>query len=181
MKIVFDSVELVRDRWRVAKTLTADDGSSERQLHVFPTDTMEWRAAEYGIDPSDTASLLDVVLTEPHLTPEDWANGSALHTAPDIATARRDHLARCAAVKLRHRMSTRAKGTPLDRVRAESVMDLEVVAVKTAHVSQVREQQLAHRRRLSLAPVPRAEVLRRQLLGPEPIISAAYPDASEES
>ncbi|ARX81516.1 hypothetical protein SMD44_00914 [Streptomyces alboflavus] len=39
------------------------DGGTYR--HVFPTDTLAWRAAEYGLDPADTAALLDVVLHEP--------------------------------------------------------------------------------------------------------------------
>jgi hypothetical protein len=93
-----------------------------RLLHLLPLDAMEWRAAEYGIDPADTATLLDIVIAEPHLTREDWASGTKLHDAPDIDTARRDHLARCAVVKLRHRISIRAPHTPLERIRLESPM-----------------------------------------------------------
>lgn len=39
------------------------DGGTYR--HVFPKDTLAWRAAEYGLDTADTAALLDVVLHEP--------------------------------------------------------------------------------------------------------------------
>lgn len=46
------------------------DGSTHR--HVFPQDTLAWRAAEYGIDPADTDQLLDIVLHEPWAPhPED--------------------------------------------------------------------------------------------------------------
>lgn len=38
------------------------DGSQRR--HVFPKTTLAWRAAEYGIDPADTDTLLDIVLHE---------------------------------------------------------------------------------------------------------------------
>lgn len=180
MKIVHDGVDLVGERWHVAATITADDGKSARQLHVFPTDTMEWRAAEYGIDPADTATLLDIVLAEPHLTPEDWATGSRLHDASGIQTARQHHIARCAAAKLRHRMSTRAKGSPLERVRAESLMDIEVVEIKAQHVAQARKQ-LNPQKRDAASVASRADVLRRQLLGPVTILAGPRPDVVEES
>jgi len=35
--------------------------------HVFPKTTMQSRAAEYGIDPTDTNTLLDIVLHEPYM------------------------------------------------------------------------------------------------------------------
>lgn len=35
--------------------------------HVFPKTTMQSRAAEYGIDPNDTDTLLDIVLHEPYM------------------------------------------------------------------------------------------------------------------
>ena len=42
------------------------DGGTRR--HVFPQTTLAWRAAEYGIDPNDTETLLDIVLHE-HFAP----------------------------------------------------------------------------------------------------------------
>lgn len=167
MRITFDEVESQRDGWRVALTVTGDDGGVVRYLHGFPHDSMEWRAAEYGIDPADTATLLDLILIEPHLNDDERGTGHALYSAPDIATARADHLARCARAKLRLRVSTRAKGTPLQRVRDESPMDHEVLAVKREHVQQVREQQQV--RRVPVAPLSgteRAARLRRQLSPP---------------
>lgn len=183
MKIVVDQVEREdeRDRWRIEQTITADDGTTSRLLYVLPLDTMEWRAAEYGIDPTDTATLLDIVIAEPHLTPEDWAAGSQLHDAPDIKTARRDHLARCVAVKLRYRISTRTKGSPLDRVRTESHMDPEAIAVKAQHVGRIREQLLANTERLRARPPSRVEELRRRLLPPESPRTQPHPDFVEES
>lgn len=53
------------DCWSV--TYTRGDGS--KLNHVFPVDTLAWRAAEYDIDLADTATLLDVILHEPH-TPD---------------------------------------------------------------------------------------------------------------
>lgn len=142
MLISYTSVTLLdsptNSRWAVEGTLTEDDGSTRRYRYVFPTDTLEWRAAEYGIDPKDTATLLDIVLAEPHLTDADFAPGTHLYEAPDIETARRAHVARCAAVKWRHRIASRGAASPCQRIVQESPMDAEVIALKRELVSQNR-------------------------------------------
>lgn len=143
--------------WSVDGTRTADDGTLQPFRHLFPLDTMEWRAAEYGIDPADTATLLDIVLTEPYLTEEDWTAGHQLHDAPDIATARHHHLARCTAAKLRHRISTRGKTHPCRRVVDESPLHPEAIALKRQLVAQGRA---AHRETQAAAPPDRIAVLR---------------------
>ncbi|QFY09652.1 hypothetical protein GBF35_26020 [Nonomuraea phyllanthi] len=53
--------------WGVAVVKT--DGS--RFLKTFPHSTLEWRAAEYGIDPDDKDTLLDVILHESYIPRED--------------------------------------------------------------------------------------------------------------
>lgn len=170
MRITYDSVERVdrgdQSLWRIHGTITNDDGTTSAWLHALPVDAMEWRAAEYGIDPTDTATLVDVVMAEPHLTPDDWSQGYQLHYAPDVATARRDHLARCARVIARHRLPTRAKGGPLGRL-VESPMNPDAVAVKAEHVRRAREL-VANRTALVAAGVDeaaRVANLRRRLLG----------------
>ena len=144
MRYSIREVEDWDDKWQVVYDVTLDDGTTTQSGHCFPKDTLEWRAAEYGIDPGDTAMLLDLVLTEPHLGATDWA-GTQLRDAPDIPTARRDHVARCAAAKLRLRLSTRGAlvqpGGPLERVHAESPMEPEVIALKA---EQVRRLRAAH-------------------------------------
>lgn len=48
--------------------VTDDNGSIVRLSHFMPPDTMEWRAAEYDLDPiADKDLILDLVLFEPHL------------------------------------------------------------------------------------------------------------------
>ena len=141
---------LFRSMWLAEGTAILDNGSETRYEHTFPVDTLEWRAAEYGIDPADTATLMDIVLAEPHLSEEDWATGHQLHAAPDIATDRADHLARCARAKLRHRISTRGKGHPCRRVVDESPMHPEALALKRELVAQARAAH-AHARK---APRP---------------------------
>jgi hypothetical protein len=114
---------------------------------VFPKFTLEQRAAEYGFDPADVETLLDVVLHEQFvhspggeiedaaaaqgmLSPALVSNGAArrgqmvptdLFNAPTIKHARDAHLVRVAhAKKTRGRVHPPAKGPdPLDRIRAE--------------------------------------------------------------
>lgn len=175
MRIVFDDVERVGDIWQVALSIV-DGNVTSRSLYAFPVDTMEWRAAEYGIDPTDTATLLDIVMAEPHLTAEERDTGHQLHAAPDIPTARADHVARCARAKLRLRMSTRGNGSPLARVRDESPMDHEVLAVKADHVRQVRASLRAVRAPAAqLSGSERAARLRMRLSAP-----AAEHDVKED-
>lgn len=161
MRIQFDQVTTDTSSglplWVVDGMQHHDDGSSIRLRHTFPQDTLEWRAAEYGIDPADTATLLDIVLAEPYLTPDDWAAGHRLHDAPDIPTARADHLARCARAKLRHRLATRTAGHPCRRVAAESPLDLEAIELKRALVERART---AHAHARTAAPPDRIAALR---------------------
>lgn len=52
-----------------------ENGTGECDHHSFPLDILEWRAAEYGIDPRDFDTLIDVVLHEPFIPdPGDPAN-----------------------------------------------------------------------------------------------------------
>ncbi|MFI6909641.1 hypothetical protein ACIBKY_50860 [Nonomuraea sp. NPDC050394] len=55
--------------WGVA-AVRADGGA---HMLIIPHSTWEWRAAEYGIDPEDLDTLLDVVLHEPWIPDPDDA------------------------------------------------------------------------------------------------------------
>jgi len=154
-------VREVQDRgrhWQVVYDVTQDDGSVTEHGHSIPKDTLEWRAAEYDLHPvNDLETILDMVLAEPYIAPEDRVAGEELHDAPDIATARIRHVSRCAKAKLKHRIITRktANGNgkakavvanPLDVIRVGAVIDPEVVAVKKEHVRRARLEARAGRR-----------------------------------
>jgi hypothetical protein len=132
----------------VQRRVTGDDGIVREGVHAFPYDTLEWRAAEYGIDPSDVDTLMDIVLAEPYLTAADWAEGSRLHDADTIEQARADHIARCAKVKLLHRISTRGKAADALRpARENHHMDRAALAIKRELVAGSREQRRQERTR----------------------------------
>jgi hypothetical protein len=95
---------------------TSVDGSAvPSHAHRFPHEALHWRAAEYGIDPSDFDTLLEVVLCEPQM--------SLQHTDPaflyntDEKAAREAHLKRVADV--RARVAHLDPDGLLDRIRAE--------------------------------------------------------------
>jgi hypothetical protein len=128
-----------------AVVMTRPDGT--RHAYVFPKFTLEQRAAEYGFDPADIETLLDVVMHEQFvhspggeiedpaaaqgmLSPALVSSGMArkgamvptdLFNAPTIKHARDAHLARVAhAKKTRGRVHPPSKGPdPLDLIRAE--------------------------------------------------------------
>lgn len=159
MQVSHDTVDRIthrgQDYWVVfGKAFNDDgtpmvdaDGNHFNYKYRFPVDTMEWRAAEYGIDPADTATLLDIVMVEPLMSEEDYQDGVKLHDTDDIAQARADHLARVARKKLAARMSTRKKGSPLQRIADESPMHPEIVAIKRLHVKNAIRQNVPQKAR----------------------------------
>lgn len=81
--------------WRIIiRNAAGNDGVT----HLFPKNTLDWRAAEYGIDPTDVDTLLDVILHEPHIPAAD---GPDLWTADNTGHARAVHLARVEACPVR--------------------------------------------------------------------------------
>jgi len=152
------------DRFRVSTQVTHDDGTVEEGSHLFPHDALEWRAAEYGIDPSDTSTLLDIVLAEPYLTREDWAVGPQLYDENvTLEQVRAAHIARCAQVKLRHRMSTRGRAaSQLQSVVDNHHMDPEALTVKRELVRVAREVHHTARA-VQRTPVDRVQALRHEL------------------
>jgi hypothetical protein len=112
-------------------------------LHIFPLDTLEWRAAEYGIAHTDVDQLLDLVLHEPYLTDEP-----VVHTAASPAAARVIHLDRIAAAKTAGhglQLAAAVGGDPLQPVRDAyaAFVDRDEVAAKGRHVEQQRRAMRA--------------------------------------
>jgi len=140
--------------------VTDDEGKTVRTAYIFPKDTMEWRVAEYGIDPADTQTLLDIILFEPHVQIDpDWH----LYSAPTVDDAR-DHLldrvqerkAESDRLKPVKRQALRKGERPVhDRLVDLCHMDPEVIAVKQELVGVQRQQALQVRRR-DQAVTPRA-------------------------
>ncbi|MFC8077527.1 hypothetical protein ACFUN8_18570 [Streptomyces sp. NPDC057307] len=139
-------------KWAV--DMEKPDGNLHR--HVLPKATLEWRAAEYGID--DVEELMDIVLHEPFQIPAteeelswDAAAQEAdtkLHRLPSLIEAEstteaaeslRVRIARTKAEKV-HVVSTPKKGQPdpLDKIRNEHGIDPERKREKRELVDTMR-------------------------------------------
>lgn len=151
---------------KVTADLTQDDGTTILFEYTFPDDTLEWRAAEYEIDPTDLDTLLDIVLYEPHLPADDQPELS-LHHAPTVKSARDRHLARIEAI-----LGTRPGNRPagFDPVREEIKrivpINSHAVQIKAAFVEQSRAaiaREKAARKLMAESPEV-AEAMRVQTL-----------------
>lgn len=78
--------------WQV--TLVRPDGRTG--VHIMPTSTLDWRAAEYGINPADVDTLLTVILHEPHMPTTDDGTGRYTDAGPDLWSAENSTAARTA-------------------------------------------------------------------------------------
>lgn len=117
--------------------LTRPDGLRHRLS--FPADTLEWRAAEYGIDPTDLDTLLDMVLSEPFLDPDPEDAALSLFGAPDISRARVHHLKKVAQVRVE------SDPKAWEDAKAHAVMHHEALDLKREHVRRGRK---AHKDRV---------------------------------
>jgi len=158
--------------------------------YTFPTDMLETRAAEYGLDPADVDQLIEIILYEPHVQ-EDSDDPDLLHNADTIAKARVALLQRIADAKgngqitgLTGQSDRAAAGPsmtvlddsgvdhPLEFLKANVRIDPGHYHVKRQFIAKVREKgaatravRKARRARIHARERESAEVLRDQLLG----------------
>lgn len=167
-----------RDLWHI----TYQSASGEVRHHVFPKNTLDWRAAEYGIDPGDTATLLDIVLHEPFaphpddpitgaddpvaaaglLSPAVASRGAAspgdlvsttLYTAESTEQAREAHLLRIQHAKVNRARVSAPKG------RKDPLAPIRQRGVDPERVAVLADQVNRLRRRLKGERVPDRDAL----------------------
>lgn len=103
--------------WRV-RMLRAD---GKPHMHTEPKQSLDWRAAEYGIDPADTDTLLEIILHEPFMamTEETDTQASRYADGPTLWEAESTDAAREA-------LFTRVKNCPV-RIDIRGVAALDVI------------------------------------------------------
>lgn len=72
--------------WRVAMQTP-----SGKFLYVFPVSTIDLRAAEYGMDPTDSKTMLDIILHEHYITGHEHTHPKFVYNT-DEKTAREHYL-----------------------------------------------------------------------------------------
>lgn len=100
------------DGWRITSTFDMN-GKTETIPHFIHDHCFAVRAAEYGIDPSDIETLLDIVLNEVFIYEQDIEYATTIYGHASVAETRKAHVGRCARVKLRQRLSTRRNKSTL--------------------------------------------------------------------
>lgn len=124
--------------WTV--TLLRPDGNCH--AYLMPTTILEWRAAEYGVDPADVDALMELILHEPHIPMIDdgsgprYADGGPdLLSAESTSAARDAHAARVKACPVRINVRN-AKA--LDAVRTGHKPDAARIRAMREHVDTTR-------------------------------------------
>lgn len=79
--------------WRVA--MQTPNG---KYLHIFPTASIDLRAAEYGMDPDDSETMLDIILHELYITDMHHLHPKFVYNT-DADTAREHYLSLIEDVK----------------------------------------------------------------------------------
>lgn len=141
---------------RVARMIDLPDEGTLVGVHIMPPETLAIRAGEYGLDPADTALLLDIVLHEPFL---EYANDDhPLWTAPSIAAARERHLDEVATVRARHAALGKDWNRPKDYPTAATH---RAALIRAAELSPVHRDTLLRARTMARESWARHQLTRR--------------------
>lgn len=182
MEILCVKHDIKDGRFRAVQEVSDGSGGTVLNLFTFPEDTLEWRSAEYQIEPDQTDLLMDLVLYEGMLP-----GPSVLFTAGTIEEAREVHVGRVLDLKSKVRPVARSwKSRPervnrlrdagvdqewldlvttddaLEPIRAGHLMSPEVIIEKVLLVQDIRkraaeDREVKSRRRGS---VDRAQAIR---------------------
>ncbi|MEU1787121.1 hypothetical protein ABZ553_14850 [Streptomyces sparsogenes] len=156
MTIQYTVTDVAEDTTRALWQVTYQDSSGEVRHHIFPKTTLEWRAAEYGLD--DVDEILDIILHEPHAPAEQQgapvsllaAPATAdrprpritLYTAESTAQARDAHRQRIADIKVNVRITPPKGADPLDHIRRNHGITADGLRAKREQVDTHRWKTL---------------------------------------
>lgn len=106
MEILSVAYEPEQGRFRAVQELPAVGGGTYLCLLTIPEDTLEWRAAEYEIDPAEVDLLMDIVLYESVMPIDNPI--PLLYRAETIREAREGHVSAILSHKRKIRPVARA-------------------------------------------------------------------------
>lgn len=154
----------------IKRQFTYPDGRVEDGVYIFPEDALEWRIAEYDLDPDDLDSVLEIVLAECHMDPLPDDETHYLFTAETVEDARALHLERCGEVWRKHfprdARGGRDRHVPVTQDWKDLfVVHAEATSLKKQLVNQHRDKIRKNRESGRPSDVSRVERLRRELKG----------------
>jgi len=106
-------------------------------MYIFPHSRLQWRVAEYNLDPNDIDKLIEVAIYEFHMTDNVHSNPTHLWNT-DEATARQAHLGRVEAAK--SRVVHLDPNNQLDVIRRAWNPHHPALAIQRKHVRDLRSQ-----------------------------------------
>src|SRR5688572_28711890 len=131
--------------WMVRYEITRDTGekkiealidpSHQHFIHVFPEERILSLIAEYGLDPDNMEDVMDVLLAEPFLDPQDGEPTLFADEDPEII--REAHRRRAARAKLAVRLTTRGIENPVEMLR-----NIPLDRSKIAEISHMTNQAM---------------------------------------
>jgi hypothetical protein len=167
--------------WHVQYTMDDDDGNEIVHSHVFPKETMDWRAAEYGFDPADTHTILYCILMEPWeeqaQSPQDSGGNHYCHTmTKDKAKAEKLKRNGYNKVKLQAGASTGKNLTDdpeFDKIHAAGLKEPQKLdeKIKSVQALRVHTRVLAARQNVSMVQL---EHVHPAVAGPQPPPPGVY-------
>ncbi|MGY0062853.1 hypothetical protein ACWY4P_41010 [Streptomyces sp. LZ34] len=158
MPIHYTIVDVAEDNDRGLWQVTYQGSAGEERHHLFPKATLEWRAAEYGLD--DVEEILDIILHEPYAPTEQPEGPMSLLAAPaktagrpapritlyiaeSTAQARDAHRQHIADIKADHVRINSPKGAdPLDHIRRRHGITADGLRAKREQVDTHRWKKL---------------------------------------
>ena len=162
---------------------SANPAEVDHRGYSFPADTLEWRIAEYDLDPTDIRGGVEMLLMEAIMPAPQTADEVAkqLLVAPTISEARVSMLARVKKARQGVNLDVARKngaavvrlgaknGDFIDDIGSLLQIDLEVVSMKRRMVAIHREKVRAERN--AMVPTPklpdRKQVMRTRLAAAE--------------
>ena len=132
MKLIVTNVDRLAqasgDMWAVKYSVDTEGeegrlgqlmGEHTTFVHYFPVERISILVAEYGLDERDMETVVDIVLAEPFLDPNDGE--PTLFSGESLSTIREAHHRRCARIKLSVRLSTRGIQNPIEMIRSTPI------------------------------------------------------------
>lgn len=149
----------------VVKEITDDDGNVTLNLHVFSPETLEWRAAEYGVDIDEA---IDIILFEPFVDApqvyqDEHTNFDATRKVfKDAIKAAKEKLAPVVIVKEASAKVTSKPDNVRNFIKQASFFDEETLDLKRQHVEATLELKRTLMEQVTEQP-SRADSLRSNL------------------
>jgi hypothetical protein len=120
----------------VVKEIVNDDDSTVLYLHMFNTDILEWRAAEYGIN--DLDEIVDMIMHEPYM-PSVPVQEVTAATALQLHRGHRATVKAAMEAKVGKR-AARSKEDKVQRLRAAGVHQKYVDALDDDPVAVIKDK-----------------------------------------